>query len=255
MGCRNGLTVDCEGGVWVALFGGSAVRRYGPAGTLEEVLELPVTQVTACAFGGDADEQSGRTSWRARSPLSRRMGAAAGIRRQPKLRCCLGKQQASPRTPDSRPPGTTRGSGMCHAVVRTPHKRGLGRASGRDRTEAEPSTWEIAEGGSGSARASCPPSAQGAANDAACISQHLRPGDVEVRERYGHALTIKPSWSGVELSVSVSLMTGQPASGRRRDCGRWWRRRCGGPLGDELLDGQAPLVGHLDEERARPHAR
>jgi hypothetical protein len=119
----------------------------------------------------------------------------------------------------------------------------------------KPSTCEIAEGGSGSARASCPPSAQGAANDAACISQHLRPGDVEVRERYGHALTIKPSWSGVELSVSVSLMTGQPASGRRRDCGRWWRRRCGGPLGDELLDGQAPLVGHLDEERARPHAR
>ena len=44
-GLPDGLTVDREGGVWVAFFGGSAVRRFGPAGTLEEVLELPVTQV------------------------------------------------------------------------------------------------------------------------------------------------------------------------------------------------------------------
>jgi sugar lactone lactonase YvrE len=52
-GLPDGLTVDCEGGVWVTLFGGSAVRRFGSAGTLEEVLDLPVTQATACTFGGD----------------------------------------------------------------------------------------------------------------------------------------------------------------------------------------------------------
>jgi sugar lactone lactonase YvrE len=53
-GLPDGLTVDREDGVWVAFFGGSAVRRFSAAGTLEEVLDLPVTQVTACTFGGDA---------------------------------------------------------------------------------------------------------------------------------------------------------------------------------------------------------
>ncbi|MFI6032475.1 SMP-30/gluconolactonase/LRE family protein [Amycolatopsis magusensis] len=48
----DGLTVDAEGGVWVALWGGSAVRRYDRDGVLDAVVELPVTQVTACTFGG-----------------------------------------------------------------------------------------------------------------------------------------------------------------------------------------------------------
>ncbi|MEU3950428.1 SMP-30/gluconolactonase/LRE family protein [Streptomyces sp. NPDC029526] len=51
-GGPDGLTVDAEGGVWVALYGGSAVRRYAPDGTLDEVVELPVSKVTACTFGG-----------------------------------------------------------------------------------------------------------------------------------------------------------------------------------------------------------
>lgn len=52
-GFPDGLTVDADGGVWVALYAGSAVRRYRPDGTLDGVVELPVTQVTACTFGGD----------------------------------------------------------------------------------------------------------------------------------------------------------------------------------------------------------
>jgi sugar lactone lactonase YvrE len=51
-GSPDGLVVDAEGGVWVALFGGSAVRRYAADGTLDAVIELPVTNVTACTFGG-----------------------------------------------------------------------------------------------------------------------------------------------------------------------------------------------------------
>jgi sugar lactone lactonase YvrE len=56
-GSPDGLTVDAEGGVWVALYGGSAVRRYRPDGVLDGVVELPVTKVTACTFGGADLEQ------------------------------------------------------------------------------------------------------------------------------------------------------------------------------------------------------
>lgn len=52
-GHPDGLCVDAAGGVWVALFGGSAVRHYTADGRLAEVVELPVSQVTACTFGGE----------------------------------------------------------------------------------------------------------------------------------------------------------------------------------------------------------
>ncbi len=53
-GMPDGLTVDADGGIWIALYGGAAVRRYLPGGTLDLIVSLPVTQVTSCAFGGDA---------------------------------------------------------------------------------------------------------------------------------------------------------------------------------------------------------
>ena len=52
-GTPDGLTVDSEGGVWVALWGGFAVHRYSPSGELDAVITLPAAQVTSCAFGGD----------------------------------------------------------------------------------------------------------------------------------------------------------------------------------------------------------
>ena len=53
----DGLTVDGQGGVWVALFNSGVVRRYTPDGVLDEVIEVPAKKVTACTFGGPVLDQ------------------------------------------------------------------------------------------------------------------------------------------------------------------------------------------------------
>jgi sugar lactone lactonase YvrE len=52
-GAPDGLTVDADGFLWVALWGGGAVRRYAPDGMLDTVIRLPATLITSVAFGGD----------------------------------------------------------------------------------------------------------------------------------------------------------------------------------------------------------
>jgi sugar lactone lactonase YvrE len=51
-GRPDGLCVDEQGGVWVALWPGGAVRRYRPDATLDAVVPLPVSNVSSCGFGG-----------------------------------------------------------------------------------------------------------------------------------------------------------------------------------------------------------
>jgi sugar lactone lactonase YvrE len=51
-GVPDGMVVDAEGGVWVALFGGGRLRRYTPAAQIVQEIEVPVTLVTSATFGG-----------------------------------------------------------------------------------------------------------------------------------------------------------------------------------------------------------
>ena len=51
-GVPDGMTADDKGNLWVACFGGAAVRCFSPAGELLDEVFFPVTQVTSCAFGG-----------------------------------------------------------------------------------------------------------------------------------------------------------------------------------------------------------
>jgi sugar lactone lactonase YvrE len=52
VGTPDGLTVDADGDLWVAIYGGGRVHRYSPDGVLCDALFVPAMQSTSCAFGG-----------------------------------------------------------------------------------------------------------------------------------------------------------------------------------------------------------
>ncbi len=51
-GYPDGMTVDAEGCLWVAHWGGWGLGRFDPDGKPCGRIDLPVAQVTSCAFGG-----------------------------------------------------------------------------------------------------------------------------------------------------------------------------------------------------------
>lgn len=51
-GSPDGMAVDAEGGLWVAVWGGGKVLHFLPDGSLAGEIELPVSRVTSCCFGG-----------------------------------------------------------------------------------------------------------------------------------------------------------------------------------------------------------
>jgi sugar lactone lactonase YvrE len=78
-GTPDGLTVDAAGFVWLALWGGSALRRYAPDGALERTVPLPVSHPTSCAFGGaDLDELYVTSARRPLTPEERARQPMAG---------------------------------------------------------------------------------------------------------------------------------------------------------------------------------
>ena len=85
-GTPDGMTVDTEGCLWVALWNGSEVRRYRPDGRIDAEVRLPARQVSSCTFGGPAlRDLYITTAMRGLSPqeLRQQPGAGGLFRHQP----------------------------------------------------------------------------------------------------------------------------------------------------------------------------
>lgn len=52
-GSPDGMIVDTEGHLWVAIWGGGRIHRYRPDGSLERILHVPAEQPTSICFAGD----------------------------------------------------------------------------------------------------------------------------------------------------------------------------------------------------------
>lgn len=53
LGVPDGLCVDSQGGVWVAMWGGGKVVRISPVGEMDLIVELPCPHVSSCCFDAD----------------------------------------------------------------------------------------------------------------------------------------------------------------------------------------------------------
>ncbi|RRO20638.1 SMP-30/gluconolactonase/LRE family protein [Saccharopolyspora rhizosphaerae] len=85
-GSPDGLAVDAEGGVWVALWGGGAVRHYTADGALAEVIEVPAPKVTSCTFGGADLDRLYITTSQTDTDLDQHPGAGAVFATDPGVR-------------------------------------------------------------------------------------------------------------------------------------------------------------------------
>jgi len=78
-GMPDGLTVDAEGYLWVALWGGGKVCRYNPEGILDQTIHLPVANPTRCTFGGaDLTELYVCSAWFGSDETQRKQQPMAG---------------------------------------------------------------------------------------------------------------------------------------------------------------------------------
>lgn len=76
-GVPDGLCVDSEGGVWVAMWGGGSVLRFTAGGLIDVELDIGVPHVTSCAFDTD-DALIVTTASVALSPENRHRYPSAG---------------------------------------------------------------------------------------------------------------------------------------------------------------------------------
>jgi len=52
-GYPDGMAVDADGHLWIAVFGGARIERWSPQGVLVDVVRFPCDNITKLAFGGD----------------------------------------------------------------------------------------------------------------------------------------------------------------------------------------------------------
>jgi sugar lactone lactonase YvrE len=52
-GSPDGSAMDAEGYLWNCRFFGGCLMRFSPTGELDKVIEMPVSNITNCAFGGE----------------------------------------------------------------------------------------------------------------------------------------------------------------------------------------------------------
>jgi sugar lactone lactonase YvrE len=52
LGTPDGLTVDTDGDLWVAIWGAGRIHRYTADGALSDELIVPAAQSSCCAFAG-----------------------------------------------------------------------------------------------------------------------------------------------------------------------------------------------------------
>lgn len=83
VGRPDGLTVDADGGIWLALWGGGALHRYTSEGILDAKISIPVTNVTACSFGGEDLKDLYVTTSQLQAPPGEKATAGALYRVQP----------------------------------------------------------------------------------------------------------------------------------------------------------------------------
>jgi sugar lactone lactonase YvrE len=74
-GRPDGLTVDNDGCLWVALYMGAQVRRYSPTGRLLATVAISAPQATSCCFGGRDGQDLFITSAAVLLPEWRLLGA------------------------------------------------------------------------------------------------------------------------------------------------------------------------------------
>ena len=51
-GHPDGSTIDTDGCVWNCRWGGSCIVRFTPTGQVDQIIEMPVQNITNCVFGG-----------------------------------------------------------------------------------------------------------------------------------------------------------------------------------------------------------
>ena len=51
-GFPDGSTIDTDGCLWNCRWGGSCIVRFTPTGKVDQIIEMPVENITNCVFGG-----------------------------------------------------------------------------------------------------------------------------------------------------------------------------------------------------------